>query len=331
MTTAGKISFRSIDPYSYLQPWWPRERFTDLANEYGLPAMKVWLMYAIAPEDRTSDVPYLYDPKKRKFDLSRLSDPFIARFQQMISDHCGVGRRILLVYRDGATWNTDEWPYDRWNAKNNRQRLITEDFEKAREAGPTGDRKDDQYMRAVWYPLVDKVISMIQPKYRPLVTHIPTSEPRKSWHPTRHMVEYLRHRGVPRAQIALSGLNMTEWRGLPASDPLKTQVGRIRVHGVRDVKQADAAIADLVEKYQGIEFDADSDGGRAKDGKYLSGKGMFGQMTGMTPAWWRGVLKKYPSSGMLLGMWYPRSDADFKAMLESARPLFRVVGEMQDA
>lgn len=316
--------YRSIDPYSYLQPWWPRERFNELAAMHALPAAKIFLIYAIAPEDRTSDVPYPYDAKQG-FDLSRWSDTFIRRFQQMIVDLCGNGTRVELVYGDGATWIERAWPYHRWNSRNNLQRQITEEFAKSREAGPTGDRTDDSYMRAVWYPLVDNVLANVPPRYRSMIVHIPTSEPRQSLHPTRFMVEYLRSRGVPRSQIGLSGLNMTEWRDLPATDPLKSDVGSIRVHGIRDVKQADAALEDLIDKYKGIVWCGDSDGARAKDGKYLSGKGLYGQMTGMTPAWWRGVLAKYPNSGMLLGMWYPRSDAQYKKMLGAAEPLFKVV------
>lgn len=327
MRMGGRM-YRSIDPYAYLQPWWPRERFNELAAKHELPAAKIWLMYSIAHEDRTSDVPYPYDARQRKFDLSRWSDTFTNRFRQMISDLCGMGTRVLLVYVDGATWTPREWPYHRWNSRNNSQRLLTEDFRKAREAGPSGERNDDAYMRAVWYPLVDNVIANIQPKYRSMVVHIPTSEPRQTLHPTRHMVEYLRHRGVPRLQIWLSGNFTEEWRTLPDTDPLKRDVGCVSVHGIRDVKQADAALGNLIKSYPGVQFRPDSDGARdPKDGKKLSGKGLYGEMTGMTPAWWRGVLAQYPTAGMLLGMWKPQSNARFKELFQAAEPLFEVMAD----
>lgn len=325
---------RSIDCYDLLAPYFDFEGFLTLATKHKLPATKIWLRCSRENSlDSAYAPPYKGSPSGRWDTQGNWENSFIERFQSRLTRLVQAGITPMLTYVDGASWNTKTWAKHPWKRSNNIGSRGTDDFATSREAGPDGDGKDERFMELFWYPLVSRVASLLPEPVWDALIHVPTSEPRQTWHPTRFMVRYLHEEWcVPRSRIMLSGNGTAEWDAFKASDDLKRNIGIFSVHGVRDLKTAKAELGDLPARYPNIEWRPDSDGARVpQTNDYLSRAGLDGRMTGMRPAWWKGVLEAYPNAGLLLGLWgfgHPNISKlkpnEWPKYWAAAEPLFRL-------
>lgn len=286
------MNLSTFDMNFLFSAWAPWQRLLDTFKDYprvhGTRTFLIWNPGPRRLQDSIATLPYRYDDRKKKWDLSVWTPDFKARFKAVIEAFAKANKYVVVSLVDYCCLSTRGWAEHPWNRKNNINGWGNDNLNALRsDASP-------ETMSRLWHSIADNMLALIAPKYRPFVIFEVANEPRNSMLPIEAMCDYLLNaKKIPSERVWLSITPPQFPKLLAAENKNMRRAGCISLHSIGSVADVDAIYGNFPKGtvYKDCIIRPDSDGvNKPSGGPMTSGPH---NLTALPPSRIRPIVKRY--------------------------------------